>query len=85
MIRTFSPSALALRTHLKRTPFLKLAANFSSEGPAHLPNSQSPITPKLRFFNSITEEGKQIPTYRVLDGIGNLIEGAELPEVHRPT
>lgn len=83
MIRTFSPSALALRTHLKRTPFLKLAANFSSEGPAHLPNSQSPITPKLRFFNSITEEGKQIPTYRVLDGIGNLIEGAELPEIDR--
>lgn len=83
MIRTFSPRALALRTHLKRTPFLKLAANFSSEGPAHLPNSQSPITPKLRFFNSITEEGKQIPTYRILDGIGNLIEGAELPEIDR--
>lgn len=27
------------------------------------------------------EEGKQIPTYRVLDGAGNVIEGAELPEV----
>ena len=47
----------------------------------HLPTSQSPITPKLQFFNSVMEEGKQIPTYRVLDGSGQVIEGAELPEV----
>lgn len=27
------------------------------------------------------EEGKQIPTYRVLNGSGELLDGAELPEV----
>ena len=27
------------------------------------------------------EEGKQIPTYRVLDGSGQVLDGAELPEV----
>ncbi|KAI0081613.1 hypothetical protein K474DRAFT_1768528 [Panus rudis PR-1116 ss-1] len=47
----------------------------------HLPTSQSPITPKLHFFNSVMEEGKQIPTYRVLDGVGKPLEGAELPEI----
>lgn len=47
----------------------------------NLPTSLSPITPKLQFFNSVMEEGKQIPTYRVLDGSGTLLDGAELPEV----
>ncbi|EKM51616.1 uncharacterized protein PHACADRAFT_212250 [Phanerochaete carnosa HHB-10118-sp] len=47
----------------------------------HLPTSQSPITPKLQFFNSVMEDGKQIPTYRVLDGTGKVIEGAQLPDI----
>lgn len=47
----------------------------------HLPTSQSPITPKLHFFNSVLEDGKQIPTFRILDSTGQPIEGAELPEV----
>ncbi|TFK40771.1 branched-chain alpha-keto acid dehydrogenase E1-alpha subunit [Crucibulum laeve] len=48
----------------------------------HLPNSSSPITPKLEFFNSVTGSSeKQIPTYRVLDGVGKPIDGAELPEI----
>ncbi|KAI0051109.1 branched-chain alpha-keto acid dehydrogenase E1-alpha subunit [Auriscalpium vulgare] len=31
----------------------------------------------------ITPDGKPIPTYRVLDGVGNLIDGAEMPEISR--
>lgn len=46
-----------------------------------LPTSQSPITPKPHFFNAVTADGKQLPTYRIIDGVGNVIEGAELPEL----
>ncbi|KAI6103076.1 hypothetical protein EV401DRAFT_733909 [Pisolithus croceorrhizus] len=46
-----------------------------------LPTSRSPIVSELRFFNSITSEQGQIPTYRVLDGIGVPVEGSQLPEV----
>ncbi|KAF8645190.1 hypothetical protein AX16_008017 [Volvariella volvacea WC 439] len=45
-----------------------------------LPESRSPIVPKLHFFNSVTGSDQQIPTFRVLDGVGKLIDGAELPE-----
>ncbi len=50
------------------------------EGHGLLPTSQSPITPRLNFFNSVSTDGKQLPTYRIIDGVGNVIEGAELPE-----
>jgi hypothetical protein len=50
------------------------------EGHGLLPTSQSPITPKPHFFNSVSADGKQLPTYRIIDGVGNVIEGAELPE-----
>ncbi|KAI9443261.1 hypothetical protein H4582DRAFT_1923529, partial [Lactarius indigo] len=46
-----------------------------------LPNSHSSITPKPHFFNAVSTDGKQLPTYRIMDGVGNVIEGAELPEV----
>ncbi|KAH9080496.1 branched-chain alpha-keto acid dehydrogenase E1-alpha subunit [Lactarius deliciosus] len=46
-----------------------------------LPNSQSPITPKPHFFNAVSTDGKQLPTYRIMDGVGNVIEGAELPKL----
>ena len=46
-----------------------------------LPKSNSPIVSKLEFFNSVTGGPSLIPTYRVLDGGGNLIHGAELPQV----
>ncbi|TFK80461.1 branched-chain alpha-keto acid dehydrogenase E1-alpha subunit [Polyporus arcularius HHB13444] len=49
----------------------------------NLPSSQSPITPKMHFFNSVMEAGKQIPTYRVIDGAGQPLEGAEVPEMDR--
>ena len=56
----------------------------NSETHGHLPTSQSPITPSLHFFNSVTPDGKQIPTYRVLDGTGHPLDGAEVPEVSTP-
>ena len=46
-----------------------------------LPSSQSSFTTNLAFFNAILPEGHQIPTYRVLDGFGNIIEDATAPEV----
>ena len=46
-----------------------------------LPTSQSPITPKPHFFNAVSTAGNQLPAYRVIDGVGKVIEGAELPEV----
>jgi hypothetical protein len=46
-----------------------------------LPNSQSPISHKPLFFNAVSAAGKQLPAYRVIDGVGNVIEGGELPEV----
>ena len=45
-----------------------------------LPATNSPIVSKLDFFNSV-QGNDQIPTYRVLDGVGKPLEGAELPEV----
>jgi hypothetical protein len=48
----------------------------------YLPNSPSPIVSTLQFFNNVNgERGGLIPTYRVLDGLGVPIEGAEIPEV----
>ncbi|KAF7979198.1 hypothetical protein HWV62_43128 [Athelia sp. TMB] len=47
-----------------------------------LPTSQSAIVSKMQFFNSVTPDGSQIPTYRVIDGSGKAIEGAELPEIN---
>lgn len=47
----------------------------------HLSNSHSPITSRLSFVNSLTEDGSQIPTFRVLDGAGKVIEGAQEPDV----
>lgn len=57
------------------------APQWPSQAHGHLPTSQSPITSKLHFFNSVMGEGKQIPTFRILDGLGHPLEGAELPEV----
>lgn len=50
-----------------------------------LPKSNSPIVSKLSFFNSVTGDGTQIPTYRVLDGSGKPLDGAELPELDETT
>ncbi|KAG8821420.1 hypothetical protein FRC19_007825 [Serendipita sp. 401] len=45
----------------------------------YLPNSSSPITTSLEFFDSVTH--KSIPAYRVLDGNGEVLEGATVPEI----
>ncbi|KAG8837789.1 hypothetical protein FRC18_008051 [Serendipita sp. 400] len=45
----------------------------------YLPNSSSPITTSLEFFDSVTH--KSIPAYRVLDGNGEVLEGATVPEM----
>ncbi|KAG6841692.1 hypothetical protein C0991_007962 [Blastosporella zonata] len=47
----------------------------------NLPNSKSPIVSKLNFFNAVQNDSGLIPTFRVLDGTGKLIDGAELPEI----
>ncbi|KAF5382627.1 hypothetical protein D9615_003015 [Tricholomella constricta] len=46
-----------------------------------LPNSNSPIVSKLKYFNSVTGSDELIPTFRVLDGVGKPLEGAEIPEI----
>jgi 2-oxoisovalerate dehydrogenase E1 component alpha subunit len=47
----------------------------------NLPTTNSPIVSELSFFNSVTGSDTQIPTFRVLDGVGKLLEGAVLPDV----
>ena len=68
-------------SRLLRRGLATTAPLLSEHNHGHLPTSQSPIVSKLLFFNSVTGDGTQIPTYRVLDGSGKLIEGAEMPEV----
>ncbi|KZT53808.1 hypothetical protein CALCODRAFT_439597 [Calocera cornea HHB12733] len=49
----------------------------------HLPGApRSALTTELHFFNSVLE-GQQIPTYRVVDGNGDVVQGAEVPDVGR--
>ena len=62
------------------TAFSTLRRGFATQ---LLPTSKSPISPSLSFFNSVTGNDTQIPTYRVLDGMGKPIEGAEIPEITR--
>ena len=59
-----------------RSPLRRLATTAGT-----LPNSRSAFVPKLKFINSVTGSDELIPTYRVLDGAGKPIDGAELPEV----
>ncbi|KIY45199.1 branched-chain alpha-keto acid dehydrogenase E1-alpha subunit [Fistulina hepatica ATCC 64428] len=58
------------------SPALGVARSAPTLG--HLPNTQSPFTVELEFFNSV---GRPIPTYRVLDGLGDPLENATLPEL----
>ncbi|KAF8903173.1 branched-chain alpha-keto acid dehydrogenase E1-alpha subunit [Gymnopilus junonius] len=46
-----------------------------------LPTTSSPIVSKLDFFNSVSTKEKQIPTFRLLDGVGKPLEGADLPQI----
>lgn len=80
MLRTPRISA-AVKASLAYRTYASSTVQLPSKAHGHLPTSQSPITSKLHFFNSVMEEGKQIPTYRVLDGSGKVLDGAEIPEV----
>ncbi|KAF9077490.1 branched-chain alpha-keto acid dehydrogenase E1-alpha subunit [Rhodocollybia butyracea] len=64
-----------------RTPFLHPRASFATRALGRLPNSQSPIVSQPHFFNSVTGSNEQIPAFRLLDGTGVPIEGADLPEI----
>ena len=46
-----------------------------------LPTTNSQIISELSFINSVTGNDTQIPTFRVLDGVGKPLEGAVLPDV----
>ncbi|PPR02841.1 hypothetical protein CVT24_002319 [Panaeolus cyanescens] len=68
---------------LARAPVV-LRRSFSTGIPRrndHLPTTNSPIITKLDFFNSVTGNDTQIPTYRLLDGVGKPLDGAQLPEI----
>lgn len=64
---------------------LSCTRSFSSTSAARLenvlPRSSSPIVAKPHFFNSVTGDGSTIPTYRILDGSGKVLDGAEVPEI----
>lgn len=77
MIRPWRIAQLFASRNLQSRPF----SNTTCSRFENLPKSNSPIVSKLDFFNSVTGNGSQIPTYRVIDGSGKLLEGAELPEV----
>ena len=70
---------LLLRRPLSTVRSLSSVASTASHG--YLSNSRSPITTQLGFVNSVTQDGSQIPTFRVLDGAGKVIEGAPEPDV----
>ncbi|KAF8073875.1 branched-chain alpha-keto acid dehydrogenase E1-alpha subunit [Lyophyllum atratum] len=59
----------------------KWATRGLASAAGNLPNSKSPIVAKLKFFNSVTGSDELIPTFRVLDGVGRPIDGAEVPEI----
>ncbi|KIO18952.1 hypothetical protein M407DRAFT_153529 [Tulasnella calospora MUT 4182] len=76
---------------IARTASRTLRASYQTSAPENLTqsrhgnlpgSSQSPITTQLHFFNSVLEETR-IPTFRVLDSGGKVIEGAHLPELDR--
>ncbi|VDC02373.1 unnamed protein product [Peniophora sp. CBMAI 1063] len=84
MFRPLYTRSLPRTLGLSRRRFISTTTpEIPAERHGHLPSSHSLITPTLSFFNSVTGGGTQIPTYRVLDGAGNVIEGAEMPELDR--
>ncbi|KAH9990807.1 thiamine diphosphate-binding protein [Russula vinacea] len=81
MIRTIWTRPLFALSRIFRKGLYTTTPVSFPESHGVLPTSQSPITPKPHFFNAVTTDGKQLPTYRIIDGVGNVIEGAELPEL----
>ncbi|KIM80962.1 hypothetical protein PILCRDRAFT_72484, partial [Piloderma croceum F 1598] len=79
MIRAARSASFASSILRRGIAYTALHSPARSQG--HLPASQSPIVSKLHFFNSVTADGAQIPTYRILDGSGGPIDGAVLPDI----
>ncbi|KAF9241148.1 thiamine diphosphate-binding protein [Melanogaster broomeanus] len=76
----YSPAALT-RAPLRARTLATSAPKFPVKNHGILPTSRSAVVSHLHFFNSVTGEAGQIPTYRVLDSLGIPIDGAEAPEV----
>ncbi|KIJ08624.1 3-methyl-2-oxobutanoate dehydrogenase [Paxillus involutus ATCC 200175] len=86
MLRALSSPAVLTRAGkapLRARTLTASAPKFPVKRQGVLPTSQSPVVATLQFFNSVTGEAGQIPTYRVLDGIGVPIEDAEVPELSK--
>lgn len=81
MLSTTRRAASLAKRAVSRRYLASAAPQHASGQHGHLPSSQSAITNRLHFFNSVMGEGQQIPTYRVLEKDGKAVEGAELPEV----
>ncbi|KAH7105414.1 branched-chain alpha-keto acid dehydrogenase E1-alpha subunit [Auriculariales sp. MPI-PUGE-AT-0066] len=86
---SFMAALRVQRTLLNRAVKLRVAPlcqrrgiHSSAETPlGTLPHTTVPLTAKLDFFNSVN--GGRIPTYRVLDGDGSVLEDAVEPEIDR--
>ena len=70
-------TAVARRATVFSKPFSRSAIRRLE----NLPTTNSQIVSELNFFNSVTGNDSQIPTFRVLDGVGKPLEGAVLPDV----
>jgi 2-oxoisovalerate dehydrogenase E1 component alpha subunit len=81
MIRIFCARPIFARSRTYRKALCTTVPLSFRESHSLLPDSQSPITPIPHFFNAVSTDGRNLPTYRIVDGVGNVIEGAELPEV----
>jgi len=68
----------------RATVFNRLFSRSSIRRLENLPTTNSQIVSELSFFNTVTGNDTQIPTFRVLDGVGNLLEGAVLPDIDEP-
>ncbi|KAK0201673.1 branched-chain alpha-keto acid dehydrogenase E1-alpha subunit [Desarmillaria ectypa] len=64
---------------LKQSNFLPFRSY--SQQRERLPHSQSPIVSRPEFFNTVTTNGQQIPTYRVLDSAGKLLDATSTIEI----
>ncbi|KAG2065302.1 branched-chain alpha-keto acid dehydrogenase E1-alpha subunit [Suillus decipiens] len=80
MLRSLSVKYSPLLTRI-RSGGRALSTQPTSSSLGCLPTTDSPVVSKLAFFNSVTGDGSKIPSYRVLDGLGIPIEGAEVPEI----
>ncbi|KAH9997829.1 putative 2-oxoisovalerate dehydrogenase alpha subunit mitochondrial precursor [Russula vinacea] len=69
MIRTIWTRPLFALSRIFRKGLYTTTPVSFPESHGVLPTSQSPITPKPHFFNAVSTDGKQLPTYRIIDGL----------------